>query len=80
MDALVTIVAPVRDSDIPALEAAIDALGNPARDDLRAALGGLDEDGGGTHFISLHAFRAGTGETAHLVMEFTGDGSEARAI
>ena len=80
MDALVTIVAPVRDSDVPAIEAAIDALDNPARDDIRATLAGLDEDGGSTHFMSLHAIRAGTGETAHLVFEFTGDGSEARAI
>ncbi len=80
MDALVTIVAPLRASDLPELEAAIDALGNPCRDDVRTALGALDEDGGGTHFMSLNAIAGGSGEDAHLVMEFTGDGSEARAI
>lgn len=83
MDALITIVAPIRDSDIPAINQLIDRdLGNPCwrQDAVKEALEPLDEDGGGTHFVSLHAIPAGTDETAHLVLEFTGDGSQARAL
>jgi len=79
MDALVTIVAPIRNEDVAELQGKIDALGNPARADLRAALDALDADGGGTHFMSLHAF-PGDGGDGHLVLEFTGDGSRQRAI
>ena len=80
MDSLVTIVAPIREIDVAHLNTLIDALGNPAADPIRDALRALDPDGGGTHFVSLHAISAGTDEVAHLVLEFTGDGNEARAL
>jgi len=81
MDALITIVAPVRDSDIPALDALIEALGNPCNDTVRAALDRLDPDGCGTHFMSLHAIASGGDEEdGHLVLEFTADGAVPRAL
>jgi deferrochelatase/peroxidase EfeB len=80
MDSLVTIVAPIHDADIAGLDSAIDALGNPARPDLKAALDRLDSDGGGTHFVSLHAIKGEPGGDAHLVLEFTADGSERRSM
>jgi deferrochelatase/peroxidase EfeB len=81
MDSLTTIVAPIRASEVAALDAAIDRLGNPAAPELRAALDRLDPDGGGTHFMSLHALPGeDSGDEAHLVFEFTADGGERRAI
>jgi deferrochelatase/peroxidase EfeB len=81
MDALITIVAPVRDGDVPLLDARIDALANPCNDHARAALDRLDEDGCGTHFMSLHAIASGgEDEDAHLVLEFTADGTARRAL
>lgn len=80
MDTLVTIVAPIRDADIPALDAAIDGLGNPARPELKEALDRLDPDGGGTHFMSLHAIPGEPGGEAHLVFELTADGGDRRAL
>ena len=80
MDSLITIVAPIREMDVDHINTLIDALGNPARESIRDALSGLDENGDGTHFMSLHAIPAGPGEDAHLVLEFTADGGEARAV
>ncbi|MEA3032560.1 MAG: hypothetical protein QOH86_576, partial [Sphingomonadales bacterium] len=80
MDSLTTIVAPIRGSEVAALDAAIDRLGNPAAPALRAALDRLDPDGGGTHFMSLHAIPGEDAGDAHLVFEFTADGGERRAI
>lgn len=79
MDSLTTIVAAIRGSEVPAFEAAIDRLGNPADGQLKAALDRLDPDGGGTHFMSLHAIPGPEGGDAHLVFEFTADGGERRA-
>ncbi len=79
MDSLTTIVAAIRGSEVPAFEAAIDRLGNPADGRLKAALDRLDPDGGGTHFMSLHAIPGPEGGDAHLVFEFTADGGERRA-
>jgi deferrochelatase/peroxidase EfeB len=80
MQSLVTIVAPIRREDVADFDALLDGLGNPAGDSLRAALDVTDADGRGTHFMSLHAI-AGVGrEDAHLVLEFTADGTERRAI
>ncbi|HEU0098106.1 MAG TPA: hypothetical protein VFQ67_04950 [Allosphingosinicella sp.] len=80
MDSLTTVVATIRGSEIPAFDEAIDRLGNPAHDRLREALDRLDPDGGGTHFMSLHAIPGPDGGDAHLVFEFTADGSERRAL
>ncbi|MET1110662.1 MAG: hypothetical protein ABWX67_03955, partial [Allosphingosinicella sp.] len=80
MDSLTTIVAAIRGSEIPAFDSAIDGLGNPADGRLREALDRLDADGGGTHFMSLHAIPGPDGGDAHLVFEFTADGGERRAL
>jgi deferrochelatase/peroxidase EfeB len=80
MDSMITIVAPVRGGDIAALEAKIDALGNPAQPAIREALDRLDADGSGTHFMSLHAIAGRDGEDGHLVLEFTGDGAAGVAV
>ncbi|HYJ53549.1 MAG TPA: hypothetical protein VEW04_10305 [Allosphingosinicella sp.] len=80
MDSMITIVAPVRGSDIAALDARIDALANPCNDTVREALDKTDPDGGGTHFMSLHAIAGGDGEDGHLVFEFTADGDRATAL
>ncbi|MFP3381316.1 hypothetical protein SB767_33880, partial [Bacillus sp. SIMBA_069] len=53
---------------------------NPCAAPLRAALDRLDPDGGGTHLMSLHAIAGEEGGDAHLVFEFTSDGSERRAL
>lgn len=79
MDSMITIVAPIRQADIAVLEGRIDALGNPAEDGIQAALDRLDEDGSGTHFMSLHAIPHEDGK-GHLVFEFTADGAAKRAI
>lgn len=81
MDSLTTIVAAIRGSQVPAFDAAIARLGNPAEARIGEALDRLDPDGGGTHFMSLHAITGpGGGHAAHLVLEFTADGSERRAL
>ena len=78
--ALVTIVAPLSPDRIGKASHMIDALGNPARDDLRAALDPIDADGSGTHFASLHALPSFTAGRAHLILEFSADGTPAQAI
>ena len=79
MKSLTTIVAPTRQDRIPAIEAQIDALGNPARADLRERLDALDGEEG-VHFMSLHVIPAGDGTAAHIVFEFTADLDEEAAI
>ena len=80
MDVMITIVAPLRDADIPAANLAIDALANPCTPTIAAALDKVDASGGGTHFMSLHAIAGDDGEDGHLVLEFTADGDAAAAI
>jgi deferrochelatase/peroxidase EfeB len=80
MQSLVTIVASIRREDVAEFNALIDGLGNPAEDPVRAALDITDADGSGTHFMSLHAIAGADREDAHLVFEFTADGTERRAI
>jgi deferrochelatase/peroxidase EfeB len=79
--ALVTIAAPVAVARIPEALAAITPLGNPAREDVAAALDGLDGDEG-AHFASLHAIPPTDEDSAlgHIVLEFSADGSEAVAL
>jgi deferrochelatase/peroxidase EfeB len=78
--ALVTIIAPLALDRVGAAEVAIDALGNPARADIRAALDKHEDAEHGTHFASLHAFRSQDGKRAYLVFEFTADGPEDDAL
>jgi deferrochelatase/peroxidase EfeB len=80
MDSMITIVAPIRAADIDTLNAKIDALGNPCGSAPRDTLDRLDPDGGGTHFMSLHAVAGNDGEDGHLVFEFTADGDSAAAL
>jgi deferrochelatase/peroxidase EfeB len=80
MDSMITMVAPIRRGDVAALNAMIDALGNPCCSRVRDALDRVDPDGGGTHFLSLHAIvSAGDGD-AHIVFEITADGDAKAAI
>src|SRR5882724_10685951 len=78
--ALVTMIAPLALDRVPTAEAAIDRLGNPAQEQIRAALDRLDDDGAGTHFTSLHAIRSADGNRAYIVFEFSADGAEDRAL
>jgi deferrochelatase/peroxidase EfeB len=80
MDSLVTIVAPVRQAHLTQLERLIDGLGNPADSKVRAGLDIEDDDGAGTHFMSLHAIPDDQSEDAWLVFEFTADGDPRAAI
>jgi deferrochelatase/peroxidase EfeB len=77
--ALVTIIAPLTLDRVVAAEASIDALGNPPRDDIRAALDWLDASDG-THFCSLHAVRSKHLRKAYLAFEFSADGTEDEAL
>lgn len=80
MDVMISVVAPLRDADIPAANLAIDALANPCTPTIAAALDKVDPSGGGTHFMSLHAIAGEDGADGHLVLEFTADGDAATAI
>ena len=76
---MITIVAPLDPDVLTAAQTAIDALGNPARDDLRARLATLNGDQG-IHFASLHALPSFTAGRAHLILEFSADGDQPGAI
>ena len=78
--ALVTVVAPLSPDRIGQASHMIDALGNPAHADICAALDPTDADGSGTHFASLHALPSFTAGRAHLILEFSADGTPAQAI
>jgi deferrochelatase/peroxidase EfeB len=80
MDSLITIVAPMEEGAVPAVEAILDEMGNPANASIRTRLDATDPDGGGTHFMSMHAIPDGKDKTASIVLEFTADGPEERAI
>ena len=79
-NALVTIIAPLDLDRLADAEAAIDLLGNPARNDIRAALDRHEDAEHGTHFASLHAFKSQDGKRAYLAFEFSADGPEADAL
>jgi Dyp-type peroxidase family len=79
-NALVTIIAPLDLDRVADAEAAIDILGNPARNDIRAALDRHEDAEHGTHFASLHAFKSQDDKRAYLVFEFSADGPEADAL
>ncbi len=76
---MITIVAGLAPSDIPAARAAIDRLGNPAAPALAARLDVLSGDAG-IHFMSVHALPSFTRGRGHLVLEFSADGDAPRAI
>jgi deferrochelatase/peroxidase EfeB len=78
--AMITMIAPLASNRIAEAEAAIDLLGNPAQDQMRAALDRLDDDGSGTHFTSLHAIRSADAQRGYIVFEFSADGTEERAL
>jgi deferrochelatase/peroxidase EfeB len=76
--ALVTVIAPLDTDRVADVEAVIDALGNPARADIRAALDAVEEEG--THFASLHAIHSQDRKRAYIVLEFSADGSEKESL
>jgi deferrochelatase/peroxidase EfeB len=78
--ALVTIIAPLELDRLPTAEAAIEQLGNPALEHIRAGLDKLDADGAGTHFASMHAIRSVDGARAYILFEFSADGAEDTAL
>ncbi|HEX3486705.1 MAG TPA: hypothetical protein VHT51_16720 [Micropepsaceae bacterium] len=78
--AMVTMIAPLALERVSDAQATIDALGNPAKEEIRAALDRLDGNGDGTHFTSLHAIRSADGQRAYIVFEFSADGTEDRAL
>ncbi|MFL5077082.1 MAG: hypothetical protein ACJ8DS_17770, partial [Microvirga sp.] len=91
--ALSTFIAPLRPDRIGDAEAAIDLLGNPARQDIKAALDRLEPPPGtpaeaavppdefvGTHFASLHAIRSSDGKRAYILLEFSADGTPEDAL
>ncbi len=65
-----TVIAAVPPDRIPELRAEIEALGNPARLDLRNTLDAIEA----IHFASINVFTASAGDRGHLVFEFSGDG------
>ena len=77
--AMITIVAPLDQAMLATAQTAIDALGNPARADLAARLRPLD-GALGIHFASMHALPSFTADKAHLILEFSADGDQQRAI
>ena len=78
--ALVTIIAPLALERVEEAEAAIDALGNPARTEIAEALGKHEDAEHGTHFASLHAFKSQDGKRAYIAFEFSADGPEDSAL
>jgi len=78
--ALITIIARIDPDRVVDVEATIDALQNPAREDIRAALDKHEDGEHGTHFASLHAFRSQDGKRAYIAFEFSADGPEDEAL
>jgi deferrochelatase/peroxidase EfeB len=75
--AMITIAAPLRSEDVLGVRTMIeDRLGNPARDDVAAAIEGPAGSTAFVHFASMHAVPRSDGTGGHLVFEFTADGSE----
>jgi deferrochelatase/peroxidase EfeB len=68
--AFVTVIAPVRTSDIAEIRQAIEKLKNPANPEMAAALDAM----ACIHFASLNVYTASSGNGGHLVLEFSGDG------
>ncbi len=79
--AMVTIAAPIAADQVEQAAGMIAGLGNPAGDELRAALDRLDGDDG-VHFVSLHAIAPDDpqGRMGHLVLELSADGADDTAI
>jgi len=74
MTSFVTIAIPFAADRLGPLQAALDRLGNPASVAMRAP---LDADGS-IHFMTLNAFVDEGG--GHLLLEATGDHSEAETV
>ena len=74
--AMVTFAAPLATARLVDAERAIDAMGNPANDDIRKALELKPGDENATHFASLHAIKSADGMRAYIVFEFSADGTD----
>jgi deferrochelatase/peroxidase EfeB len=77
--AFITIYAPLALEKLDDAEHAIDAMGNPANDDIRKRLDVLKGDNG-THFASMHAIRSQDSQHGWLVLEFSADGDDDEAL
>lgn len=77
--AMLTFIAPLAVDKVAACEAAIDQLGNPAREDIRSALALRPGETNGLHFASLHAIRSCDGTRGYIVFEFSADGTDDEA-
>nr|MDP8994918.1 hypothetical protein [Pseudomonadota bacterium] len=81
MQSMITIVAPIWEKQIAEIETLLDEMHNPANEEIEKALDRTDPDGGGTHFMSVHAIPDGDGGGGgHIILELTADGDEARAV
>jgi deferrochelatase/peroxidase EfeB len=81
--ALCTVIADVEAGKVPALQELIaHRLGNPALSAIQGGLSQLDEEDeeSGTHFASLHAIPDGLGSRGYLILEFSADGTDEKAL
>jgi deferrochelatase/peroxidase EfeB len=78
---LVTIISPIAQDNVDRARAAIEALGNPASDAVRAAFEAAAAEPGdlAVHFASLTVFPATAGG-GHLLFEFSADGPREALI
>jgi len=74
--AFVTVIIPFDPDAVAAVEAALDALGNPAKDGVRAAIDAI----GTIHFMSITVVPGDARDAAHLILEATADGGEDEAL
>lgn len=75
--AFVTIAIPFEDHCSDGVETClVDKLGNPARKEIRAALDAIEA----VHFMSITVVRGAPATRAHLVVEFSADGTSGSAI
>ena len=78
---LTTVIAPLARERVESARTLIDALGNPASEEVRLAMKPLSglTDSPAVHFLSVNAF-AGQGERGYLVLELSGDGQEQELL
>lgn len=77
--AMLTIVARISVDRVDEARGLIDILGNPANDEVRAAIGGMPGREF-LHFASMHAIRSHRENHAFLVLEMSADGTFDTAL
>ncbi len=63
--AFVTVVIPFDPDTVAAVEAALDSMGNPVKDDVRAAVDAI----GTIHFMSITVVPGDATDPAYLILE-----------